>query len=85
MAHKFIDVSEIPGQSRSGSGELREAMVKLAEGVSPGKAVLIDLDKLKRTASTVVLAYRKLIKDGQLPGFSIVSRNRGREIYLVKQ
>lgn len=84
MPHKFIDAKEVPGRTYTRSRLIQDAVIKIADAVSPGKAVLIDCDKLDRKPASVIAVARKLIKNGELPGVTVQVRDKNTSVYLVR-
>lgn len=84
MVHKLLDVNELPRTKSKRSRELQDAIIKIADVVSPGKAMLIDCEKLGKKPNTVLMAAKKLIASGELPGIKAIARNRGEDVYLVR-
>jgi len=85
MAHRFIDINEIPRKANSKAGEIENAIIKLAEVISLGKAARIDCEKIGRKPLTLYSIIRKLIKSGELPGVEFVSRNKCQDLYLSRK
>ena len=84
MPNKLMDIADIPKRKYKRNLELQNAIIKIADVLSPGKAMLIDCEKLGKKPNTVAINIKKLIANGELPGVTLKVMSRGEEVYLVR-